>query len=67
MIRLFVTSSLSSGKTLSLTEAHRHYLLHVMRLQAGDSILVFNGTDGEWQADIQILTKKLKKNSHKLI
>jgi 16S rRNA (uracil1498-N3)-methyltransferase len=27
-----------------------HYLLNVMRLKAGDELLLFNGRDGEWRA-----------------
>ena len=58
MIRLFTTYFLTANTSVSLTENQHHYLLHVMRLQAGDPVLLFNGTDGEWQANITVLSKK---------
>jgi 16S rRNA (uracil1498-N3)-methyltransferase len=47
--RLFVAPALRSGATVPLDAAQGHYLTGVLRLQAGDPVLVFNGTDGEWQ------------------
>jgi 16S rRNA (uracil1498-N3)-methyltransferase len=47
--RLFVAPTLRSGATLPLDAAQGHYLTGVLRLQAGDRVLVFNGKDGEWQ------------------
>ncbi len=58
MIRLCVTSSLAAEKAVTLDDKQIHYVLHVMRLSAGDSISLFNGRDGEWTAEIQTLTKK---------
>ena len=57
MIRLFTLSDLGIGKILSLTPAHHHYLAHVMRQKPGDSMLFFNGRDGEWIGHIQTLNK----------
>jgi 16S rRNA (uracil1498-N3)-methyltransferase len=48
--RLFVAPTLWSGATVPLDAAQGHYLTGVLRLQAGDPVLVFNGKDGEWQA-----------------
>src|SRR3954452_14138274 len=50
--RLFVTADLSDGAQLPVTSAQANYLLNVLRLRPGDSILVFNGRDGEWRAEI---------------
>ena len=50
--RLYVTGDLSKGVAVSLDEGQAHYLLHVLRAQAGNRILLFNGRDGEWQAEI---------------
>jgi 16S rRNA (uracil1498-N3)-methyltransferase len=50
--RLFVDAALASGTTLALDHDQSHYLGNVLRLKAGDGILVFNGRDGEWQASI---------------
>jgi 16S rRNA (uracil1498-N3)-methyltransferase len=48
--RLFVAPTLRSGATVPLDAAQGHYLTGVLRLQAGDCVLVFNGRDGEWQS-----------------
>src|SRR5579871_2676202 len=50
--RLFVDSALESGVSVPLERDQSNYLGSVLRLAAGDSILVFNGRDGEWQATI---------------
>ena len=50
--RLFVDASLASGETVALERNQSNYLGNVLRLAAGDAILVFNGRDGEWQAAI---------------
>ncbi|MBV9970282.1 MAG: 16S rRNA (uracil(1498)-N(3))-methyltransferase, partial [Xanthobacteraceae bacterium] len=36
------------GVTVALDAAQGHYLGGVLRLAAGDHVLAFNGTDGEW-------------------
>jgi 16S rRNA (uracil1498-N3)-methyltransferase len=50
--RLFVDAPLSAGRTVALERNQSNYLGSVLRLSAGDTILVFNGRDGEWQAAI---------------
>src|ERR1700731_2181057 len=50
--RLFVDAPLAMGETVALERNQSNYLGNVLRLAAGDSILVFNGRDGEWQASI---------------
>jgi len=50
--RLFVDAALAAGATVELERNHSNYLGNVLRLAAGDTILVFNGRDGEWQASI---------------
>ncbi|MGZ3257525.1 MAG: 16S rRNA (uracil(1498)-N(3))-methyltransferase [Croceibacterium sp.] len=50
--RLFVDAALASGETVALERSQSNYLGNVLRLSAGDSILAFNGRDGEWQASI---------------
>lgn len=51
--RLFVDAPLKAGDRIALERNQSNYLGNVMRLAAGDSILVFNGRDGEWQAAIE--------------
>ena len=50
--RLFVEAALAAGETVALERNQSNYLGNVLRLAAGDTILVFNGRDGEWQASI---------------
>jgi len=50
--RLFVDTALESGTTVPLERDQSNYLGNVLRLKAGDSILAFNGRDGEWLASI---------------
>jgi 16S rRNA (uracil1498-N3)-methyltransferase len=50
--RLFVDAPLKAGQTVPLERNQSNYLGNVLRLAAGDTILVFNGSDGEWQAQI---------------
>lgn len=52
-IRLFVRAErLEAGGAVPLDEAQAHYLFTVMRLGTGDRVLVFNGIDGEWSAEV---------------
>jgi 16S rRNA (uracil1498-N3)-methyltransferase len=48
--RLYVDNPLSGGLKLALDGAQANYLRNVLRLKAGDQVLVFNGRDGEWRA-----------------
>jgi len=50
--RLFVDAPLGAGQSVALERNQSNYLGNVLRLSAGDTILVFNGHDGEWQARI---------------
>jgi 16S rRNA (uracil1498-N3)-methyltransferase len=50
--RLFVDARLAAGETVPLERSQSNYLGNVLRLSADDTILVFNGRDGEWQASI---------------
>src|SRR6202166_1319937 len=50
--RLYVDAALAPGQTLALERSQSNYLGNVLRLATGESILVFNGRDGEWQAAI---------------
>ena len=50
--RLFVDHPLKGGETVALDRDQSNYLGNVLRLAAGESVLVFNGRDGEWQAAI---------------
>lgn len=58
MIRLFVDESLSEGARFPASDAQAHYLFNVMRLAAGAAVLLFNGRDGEWRAEIEALSRR---------
>jgi 16S rRNA (uracil1498-N3)-methyltransferase len=51
--RLFVDAALREGERVALERNQSNYLGNVLRLSAGESILVFNGRDGEWQAQVE--------------
>jgi 16S rRNA (uracil1498-N3)-methyltransferase len=51
--RLFVEEPLAADAALTLTGNQTNYLINVMRVQSGDTLLLFNGRDGEWQARVE--------------
>ena len=57
-IRLFVDHPLGAGQPVPLTREQAHYLFSVMRMATGGEILLFNGQDGEWRAEITEAGKK---------
>lgn len=56
--RLFVDADLRAGAEVACTPAQANYLRNVLRLKPGDAILVFNGRDGEWRAEISEAGKR---------
>ena len=50
--RLYVTGDLGANMAVALDDGQTHYLLHVLRARAGNRLLLFNGRDGEWLAEI---------------
>jgi 16S rRNA (uracil1498-N3)-methyltransferase len=50
--RLFIDAPLAESLSVALDRNQSHYLGNVLRLGAGDAVLVFNGRDGEWRAAI---------------
>ena len=50
MIRLHVNQALEAGAEIVPEAGQTHYLMNVMRLKAGEELLLFNGRDGEWRA-----------------
>jgi len=54
-IRLHVTAALAAGAPIAAGAAQAHYLRAVMRRTVGDTVLLFNGRDGEWTARIAAL------------
>ena len=58
MIRLHVTAPLAEGHAVAPTLDQSRYLTQVMRLKQGDDLLLFNGEDGEWRAEVLEILKK---------
>lgn len=56
--RLFVEHELSQNIQLEASREQANYLLNVLRIPDGGSILVFNGKDGEWRAEISATGRK---------
>jgi len=58
MIRLFVDQPLQPGGSISPDPDQARYLTGVMRLKLGESVLLFNGRDGEWRASLAEIGKR---------
>ena len=56
--RLHAQAPLSAGAAIALTPGQVHYLRTVLRLEPGHRVLLFNGRDGEWLAELALLGKK---------
>ncbi len=57
-IRLYVDQALGAGQPVDLNADQANYLFNVMRLGAGDAVLLFNGRDGEWRALVEQAGKR---------
>jgi 16S rRNA (uracil1498-N3)-methyltransferase len=51
--RLYIDAPLEEGRAAALDRGQAHYLTTVLRLKAGEGILVFNSRDGEWRATLE--------------
>jgi 16S rRNA (uracil1498-N3)-methyltransferase len=58
MIRLFVDSDLVQGRAVAPSPDQTRYLTSVMRLGVGAEVLLFNGRDGEWRAQLSDVSKR---------
>ncbi len=56
--RIYHTAPISAAGPLTLDQRAARYLAHVLRLQANNQVVVFDGRGGEWQAVITQLAKK---------
>jgi 16S rRNA (uracil1498-N3)-methyltransferase len=57
--RLHVTADLQTDAIIEMDTKQAHYLRNVLRLEAGGELLLFNGRDGEWRAELETVSKKL--------
>ncbi len=56
--RLYYSGKLSLDSNVSLDHRQSHYLYGVLRLSVGRSIILFNGTGGEYYGHIQTIAPK---------
>ena len=69
-IRLYFSKELKANLLSDLSNEQSHYIKNVMRLKPGDTISLFNATNGEWDAKIvkhnkentEFIVEKLTKN-----
>ena len=57
-VRLYVNHPLGAGQSVPLSREQAHYLFSVMRLAVGSEVLLFNGCDGEWRANVEVADKR---------
>jgi 16S rRNA (uracil1498-N3)-methyltransferase len=57
--RIFTQQDLVPGENISLTGESAHYLSRVLRVTAGQSIVLFNGDGSDYAADITQVERKL--------
>jgi 16S rRNA (uracil1498-N3)-methyltransferase len=50
--RIYIDTALSGGAEVPLGRDETNHLCNVLRLEAGDAVLLFNGRDGEWGAEL---------------
>jgi len=51
--RLYVPVPLAAGSVVAASPEQAHYLRSVLRMAAGDELLVFNGEHGEWRVRLE--------------
>ncbi len=56
-VRLFVETPLGEGAAVDCSPGQANYLGNVMRMKAGDELLLFNGRDGEWRGRVSDVRK----------
>lgn len=60
--RLYVGSyTLSLQQTVALVDEQYHYLTHVLRVQPGSTVVLFNEADGEWSCSVESISKTMVK------
>ena len=55
--RLHFPDTLAAGLSVTLPSGTSHHLITVLRLKVGDSITLFNASDGEYQAELLTTAK----------
>lgn len=56
--RLYVGAyTLSNNQLIALVDDQHHYLTHVLRIQPGAKVILFNEADGEWSCSVESISK----------
>lgn len=56
--RLMINAALGAGAIIDLDEAQTRHVGTVLRLDAGDTLRLFNADDGEWRARVDVKSKR---------
>lgn len=56
--RVYLEAPLASNQSLTLPESAFRHLVQVLRMQAGDALIVFDGCGGEYSAVIESVAKR---------
>jgi len=59
--RFYTTQALASGQSVQLEPAASHHLLRVLRVQGGESVILFNGDGREYRAVVEPAEGKLAR------
>lgn len=60
--RLYVGAyTISSNQLIALVDDQYHYLMHVLRIQPGAKVILFNEADGEWSCCVESISKTIVK------
>jgi 16S rRNA (uracil1498-N3)-methyltransferase len=57
-VRIFQPAPLAKDRAIGLEHEAAHYLIKVLRMGEGAKLLVFNGQDGEWEAELRLPSRK---------
>ena len=57
-IRFFLPKPLAANSTVELTDDAAHHAQNVLRMKQGDTLTIFNGEGGEYDAVIESVSKK---------
>ncbi len=56
--RIYYSQSLDPNSVVELTDTTAHYLIQVLRIHIGDTIILFNGDGADYVAEVDTMQKK---------
>jgi 16S rRNA (uracil1498-N3)-methyltransferase len=57
--RIYLDAPLAAGAEVRLDRDQANHLVNVLRRRSGDTVLLFNGHDGEWKAELAAVGKRV--------